>query len=783
MSVSLIAGGYVWLRTSLPPAAGYIAVQGLEHSVTITRSHYGVPTIFAQNDHDAAFALGFAHAQDRLFQMDVMRRFGAGRLSEWFGPVTLNSDRLTRTIGLYRAAERQYASLAAETRATVTAYAAGINAFLSARTGALPPEYYLLGVRPEAWSAADTLVWGKILDLHLCGNFRDELLRARLSQRLSPGDMAILYPPYPKDAPIPLRDMTLRLSPSQLEALYALLPGNVGPYQDSNNWVTDGKHSASGRPILANDPHLDLTAPGPWYLARIHTPTLTVAGATAPGAPFVLVGHNNRIAWGVTNTMSDVEDVYIEKVDPDDAEQYITPTGPRRFYTHQEEIRVRNAPPYLLTVRSTRHGPVISDLTNVVGTVPTLGQILALRTTWLDDDDHSPDALWGTMRAQDWGAFRDALAGFVAPQLNLVYADVDGNIGLAVPGRVPIRRNGDGWLPVPGWTDDYEWIGFVPHDALPLIYNPTIGRIVTANNKLVSDNYPYFLSRDWEPPYRAQRIAMLLDATPSQSPGTTAAIQADVVSLMAKELLPLMLQITTHSDHAAEAVRRLQAWDGKMERSKSEPLIFVAWLRALNRALFAERLGPIFPRYWDLHPDTIREILVEHREWCGPLALSIVDRCSEQLSASLDLALQELIQRFGDNMNEWSWGLAHEAIFPHPLLSRIPLLRWLFDIEIPSDGGYDTVNNGTTRIWSTTAPYSDVFGPTLRMIIDMANPAQARFMITPGESGNPLSPHYSDLLYPWRNVASIEFDDDASGGTLSLTPARPDDPKPHIEDY
>ena len=650
-----------------------------------------------------------------------------------------------------------------------------INAFLAEHRGALPPEYYLLGVRPEPWRPADTLVWGKILDLQLCGNFRGELLRARLSERLSPADLAVLYPPYPNDAPIPMRDVTFALPQRQLDPLYALLSEEVGPRFASNNWVVDGKRSASGKPILANDPHLDFAAPGPWYLVRIETPTLKVAGATAPGAPFVEVGHNDRIAWGITNTRSDVEDLFIEKVDPDDAERYITPSGPRSFDTHEEEIRVHNASPYVLTVRATRHGPVLSDLTNVVGKTSDAGHLLALRATWLDDDDRSPDALWEAMQAQDLSSFRTAFSSFVAPQINIVYADVDGNIGLVVPGRVPIRRNGDGGLPVPGWTDDYEWTGSVPYEALPFIRNPPIGRIVTANNKIVSDSYQYFLSRDWALPYRAQRITTLLDRTPVQSPATTAGIQGDILSLTAKELLPIMLQITPHGERAAEAARLLQEWDGKMDRSKSAPLLFIAWLREFTRSLLAKKLGPVFPSYWNLRPDVIHHILDEHREWCDPPPALIAHSCSEQLSTSLDLALQQLSHSFGSDMSKWTWGQAHRANFPHPLLSNIPMLRWLFDLEIPADGGYDTINNGATPIRRNVAPYSDVSGSTLRMIVDMADPAEARFMITPGESGNPLSQHYADLLHQWRDVASIQFNNDVSGGILVIKPAGVDE--------
>ncbi len=313
----------------------------------------------------------------------------------------------------------------------------------------------------------------------------------------------------------------------------------------------DGAHSQSGKPLLANDPHLDFGAPGIWYLARIELPGQTLAGVTAPGTPFLLVGHNDRIAWGFTTTGSDVEDLFIEKPDPADPSRYLAPGGSRPFEVRHEQIAVKGGEPVTLTVRATRHGPVISDLAGYA-----LGDtVLALETTWLAPDDRTPDAIWQMARARDWDGFRRALESWTAPQQNIVYADVDGNIGFTAPARIPIRAAGDGWLPSPGWDDTHEWTGTVPFDGLPAAYNPKAGRVVTANNKIVPDDYPYFLTRDWELPYRAERIEAMLDAAPRQSPEASAAIQADVLSLPAQNLLPLMLGAAPASDMARAAAR------------------------------------------------------------------------------------------------------------------------------------------------------------------------------------------------------------------------------------
>jgi len=757
------AGGasYLWLRTSLPQTDGQLVLPGLSAAVSISRDANGIPTITAQNDRDAAFALGFLHAQDRLYAMDLMRRYGAGRLAEWFGAAALPIDRFTRMLGLYRAAQKQYDALSPELRAVFDAYAAGVNAFLATRRGALPPEYYLIGAAPEPWTPADSLVWGKIMDLQLTGNFRGELQRVRLLQRVSPGDLDVLYPPYSDDAPTPTGGRVL-LEHFPADALAtALPPGDDQPVRASNNWAVSGKRSQSGKPILANDTHLSFAAPGTWYLARIKTPALDLAGVTAPGAPFIVIGHSDRISWGFSTTTSDVEDLFIEKPDPDDPSRYLAPGGSLPFDTQREEIQVRGAAPVTLIIRSTRHGPVISDL---AGLNAPGGEMLALSTTWLGDDDRTPEAIWRLERAANWTEFLEALKDWTAPQQNILYADAAGHIGFFAPGRVPIRAKGDGWLPAPGWSGEYDWTGFIPFAALPSAFDPPLQRLVTANNRIVPKSYGYFLGRDWDLPNRAERIAALLDSVPKQSPDTMAAIQGDTLSLTAHDLLPLML-ITLPSDPRAQAAMdRLRAWDGRMGRDRIEPLIFTAWLRELNRTLFAAKLGPYFADYWSLRPDAVRAVLTSHPDWCG------ASGCGSDLAVSLDRALDDLASRYGSDPAAWSWGKAHRAIFEHPLWSKLPWLKDWLTPALPADGGIDTVNAGAFFVRDDDAPFADRFGPVMRMIVDMAEPESARFMVVPGQSGNPLSRHWDDLLAPWRNVDYVRFGGDASGGTLVLSP-------------
>ncbi|HWD59199.1 MAG TPA: penicillin acylase family protein [Stellaceae bacterium] len=763
-------GGFLVLRTSLPDTTGRIAVAGLHGEVTIARDGDGVPTITAADDDDLAFGLGYAHAQDRLFQMELQRRYGAGRLAEIFGETAVPVDTQMRVLGLYRAAEAAFPKLSPQVRSGIEAYSAGVNAYLATRGLALPAEFLLLRFKPEPWKPVDTLVWGKLMDFQLGGNYRGELLRARLAQTVSADDMAFLYPDYPKDAPRTLAALLPLYRQLPLGPLYAKLPPAMGPHFASNNWVVDGAHTASGKPLLANDPHLGFATPGFWYLARLKTPEHDIAGGTVAGTPLVVIGHNEKIAWGFTTTTADIEDLYIEKLDAKDPTHYMVADASLPFRTRQETIDVRDGKPVTLTVRATRHGPVVSDMLPQ-GTIDT-GYVLALQATFLDDDDKSAEALWDIDRATDWPSFRDGLKNLVGPPQNIVYADTGGTIGFIAAGRIPIRKNGDGWLPVPGWSGDYDWQGFIPFDELPQATNPASGHFVSANNKIVPDSYSYFISRDWDLPDRAQRIEALLAAAPQQSPDASAAIQADTLSLEAKRLVPLMTKAVPSTDMAREAVERLRDWDFHMDADKVEPLLFTAWLRAFARSVLFGRLGDAAADYWDLKPQVMEAVLTQRPDWCADPKKPGRETCETRLSEALDTALDELKRDYGPEMAHWQWGRAHIAYFPNAVFERVPLLRDWLRVTIPTPGGYDTVNRGPSVIRDDTLPYEQRFGAGLRVITDLAAPQDARMMIAPGQSGNPLSPHYADLLARWRAFDWLVPDRAAATGTLTLAPAQ-----------
>jgi penicillin G amidase len=772
LALLIVLGGgvYLYLRSALPQTDGRIVVSGPKAQIRIERDADGVPLITAQDDEDVAFGLGFVHAQERLFQMELQRRYGAGRLAEIFGQQAVATDRQMRVLGLYRAAESAIPSLSPQMNRALSAYAAGVNAFLASRRGAPPPEFLLLGFVPEPWRPADSLVWGKLMAVQLGGNYRGELLRARMARTITAADLAFLYPEYPTVAPTTLADMLPVYRRLALDRLYDALPTVVGPNYASNSWVVDGKHSGSGKPLLANDPHLAFGTPGFWYLARLKTPQHEIAGGTVAGVPLVVIGHNERIAWGFTTTTSDVEDLYIEKVDPADPGRYLTPQGSAPFNSRAETILVKGAAPVDVMIRETRHGPVLSDALPPGAADP--GFVLALAATVTIPEDRSAEALWEVNRAADWPSFRTALQKFVGPMENMVYADVDGTIGFIAPGLVPIRRKGDGWLPVPGWTGEYDWAGFIPFAALPSAVNPSSGHFVNANNKIVPDTYPYFLSRDWDLPNRAERIEALLAATPVQTPASSAAIEADTLSLMAEHLVPLMTRTVEVNDATREVIERLRRWDFHMDREKVEPLLFTAWLREFSRSILFGRFDDAVSDYWDLKPRVMEAVLSERPDWCDDPKRPGEESCGTRLAESLGLALAQLRRDYGPDMTQWQWGRAHIARFADPVFSRIPVLRDWFEVAIPAPGAYDTLNRGPSAIRDDTHPFEQRFGAGLRVITDLASPNDARMMTTPGQSGDPFSAHFADLLHRWRDFEWLVPGRSAAVSTLVLVPKR-----------
>ncbi len=768
----------IWLPSSLPQLTGRFEIKGITAPVSIVRDSKGVPHIYAANMEDASFALGFVHAQDRLFQMEAQRRIGAGRMSEIAGSSSVRFDRLMRVLGLYRLAQDSERHLGPEATRNLVAYTAGVNAYLAQRREDLPPEFLLIGT-PEPWQPADSLVWGKLMALGLSTGWRQELMRLQLVQRAGAARAETFFPPYPEDGPTTVtRDRAALPGDFGTDAFWAMLPGALRDGGASNQWVVSGTRTASGKPLLANDPHLSFDAPSLWYLVRIETPELTLSGATVPGVPAIIIGHNGRIAWGLTTPHIDAEDLFIEKLDPADAGKYLTPEGPKPFATRKETIRVRLGSDVTMTVRETRHGPVIDDAMDPKQ-MPKLepGQVLALRAAWLEPGDRTAEALLDLNRARNWDEFRAALSKYVAPAQNFVYADVDGNIGYYLPGRIPIRKAGDGSVPLPGWTGENGWTGFIPFERLPQLYNPAQGLIVNANNRVVNRDYPFFLSREWGDHFRAARIEALLTGTNTHGWEDFARIQGDHVSLMARDLLPLLLAVPAKSERGKAAQATLRGWTAAMRRDRPEGLLFTAWLANLSRRIFDSMLGEHAAEHYALAPEIVLHVLTRKREACADPKRP-GRSCDDLVAESLEATLDWIERRHGGDPAKWQWGAEHFAEMRHRIFPFIPLMSDFGTLRIPADGDGRTINRADMRIRDSRAPFAARHGAGVRAIFTFDDLTKSRFIVSTGPSGHPRSPFYGNMLADWRDVRFVTLAptraeaDKGAAGTIELVPAR-----------
>lgn len=759
-------GGYLWLRGALPQTAGVTKVQGITEPVEIRRDSDGVPHIRAGSEADALFGLGYVHAQDRLWQMEFQRRIGYGRLAELAGESRLKTDKFLRTLGIPRAAQRAWASASPTTKRWTESYVAGINTFIDTHQGReLPVEFALLGIQPERWRPEDTIVWSKMMAWDLGGNWDQELLRSKLAAKFGPDQAAQLMPASLLNDPIILPQSAViattqrpsaAMSPSlgaqsdELLAINRVLQDEMGlggVMIGSNNWVVAGTRTTTGKPLLANDPHLGMRIPSIWYLAHLTAGRLDVIGATLPGIPAVVIGHNQRIAWGFTNTNPDVQDFYIERINERNEAEHNGAWEPMQVV--QEVIKVKGQPDVTIQVRITRHGPLLSDV------VEDAQEPLALRWTALDDEDRMVDAFIGMATAANWDEFVTALSHFKAPMQNIVYADVDGNIGYYVPGALPIRAKGDGTAPVPGWTDEYDWTGYVPFAELPHAYNPPEGYIVTANNKAVPDSYPYLISTAWSAPYRAMRIIELIKNTPQLSPNDMAGIQADVNSAQARELLPYLLTATPPDERSRAAIELLRNWDGEIAGDSPQAAIFEGWYQQLPQQIYADELGDALWKSYQEEPSFIAMQLSNLLKgaggaWCDNSNTPQPENCQATLGKALAAGLADMTNYQGtDDMRAWRWDRAHNAMFPHNALDGVAALKPIFSRSIPNNGDGFTVNVAPIR---RTEPYNQYHGPSYRHIVDLSDLNASRFMHTVGQSGYVLSPHYDDLIERWQRV-------------------------------
>lgn len=778
LGVLLAVGSCSWF--ALPTYDGSESVAGLDAPVEIVRDAHAIPHIYAQSRRDGAFAMGYVHAQDRLWQLEMQRRIGAARLAEVVGEPGVATDKFLRTLGLYRVAERNFERLSPEAQAIYRAYAAGVNAYLETSSEILPPEFLLLGHEPEPWRPADSVVWLKIMAWDLGDNFEDELLRARLAGKLDLEQLRDLWAQHPDDPPPGPHAAAPGFDPSGIDfgALAAALPGDGVSGFGSNGWVVSGDHTQSGKPLLANDPHLRLEVPSVWYLAHISTPDFEIVGATLHGLPFPLLGRTRDLAWGFTNTGPDVQDLFIERLDPDDPTRYLTPEGSVPFEVRSETIAVSGEEPVELVVRETRHGPVVSGVIEESEQFLEAGHVLAFAWTALDEDDLSAQALVNATAATDWQSFVEALRDLAVPQQTVIFADAEGNIGYVAPGRVPIRATGQGHMPAPGWTGEHDWVDRVPFEALPGDYNPASGRIVTANNRMVDADYPYYLTDDWTAPYRARRIETLLDAQPKHDVASFAAIQQDLVSLAAERLLPVLLELAEPRGIAGrDALNLLIQWDYTMGREGAAPLIYMAWLRELMHVLFADELGDVFEDYWKIRAEPIHRALGERQGWCDDVTTAgEQETCGEAVTRALEVSLEYLAVTYGHDMADWHWGEAPAVNMKSRILGEVPAVGSWFEIDMASGGEKETVKAGGFDVADPERPFAQNHGAGYRAVYDLAEPERSVFIMSTGQSGNPLSSHYADYAEAWRDGDYLPMltdraavEDDALG-TLVLEP-------------
>ncbi len=757
---------YCRARHALPQYDGEARVPGLQQPVRILRDERAVPHIYAKSADDLLFAQGYVHAQERLWQMDLSRRAARGQLAEVLGPAALELDKENRILGLGAAADRAAAQLDPEARRELEAYARGVNAFIEQRPGSpltagLPVEFAMLRYRPEPWTPADSLAIGLNMHKLLTNMWRRELARARVSERVGPELAADLYVSTSEHdrivavpVQVPVRErprrsyVATRCRHSVDEILAQAVAPDAGADAGSNNWVAAGARTASGAAMLADDMHLPHTVPPIWFINHLSAPGVEVAGFSLPGVPWVIAGHNRRIAWGFTNLGGDVQDLFIERFNPDNASLYMTPTGWQPVRKRSERIRVRDGEDVVAEVLETRHGPIVHEDGETR---------LALQWTALDPQLIS-FPFGAVNRAQNWEEFTRAFRGYGGPAQNVVYADAEGNIGYHAAGKLPLRRAGRGEAPVPGDTSVFDWTGTVPFEAMPHNFNPSEGILATANSRVVPQGYAYPITDHWVAPWRTARIYELLEENRKFTREDFLRIQGDVVSLpdrfLAEQLVAAGNSVGQHPERRTQALAALRDFDGAMSPDSLAALLTDTTRARLMEELLRPHLGDDWRSYsWFMSTVFLENVLRERpARWLparrssesagGPEKYSSYD---ELLLAALDSALDELQGENNTPLQRLRWGDQRRVQFAHPVGGQIPLLRRWFSLGgDPQSGGPHTPKQ-THR----------AAGVSERLVVDFSDLDQTRMNVTIGQSGHVASPHYRDQYQAWLEVRSF----------------------------
>ena len=731
-----------------------------------------IPHIQAKSASDAIFALGYLHASERSWQMEINRRLASGRLSEILGKETLAIDRFIRTLGIKRAAEKQFDHYPIATKRLLQSYADGVNAGNAHLGWALPVEYFLTASKPGHWSPTDSVAWMLMMALDLGGNWQKELQRLELSQFLTTQQVWEVMPAYPPGEPVshvdfakmyrdinvfnpnPLaRDQKSKKLPATELAINEVPGGKEGI--GSNNWALSGKLTSSGKPLLANDPHLGLSAPAIWYMAHLDAPGLNVIGATLPGIPAVVLGRTDKFAWSFTNTGPDVQDLYIEELDPKNPEAYRGPEGPLPFKVRQEIIDIKGEPPLRFIVKETRHGPVISEsYARAKRIIDTDRFVLALRWTALDVENQSVAGLLDMNHAKDLETFKQALRKNYAPMQNVVMADVDGNISFQTAGVAPKRTLHQGLYgvaPALGWEKQYDWTGYVPFEQLPNSSNPNSNWIATANQKVIAINDPNPLTGDWDLPTRYDRIVDLIKSRPTHDFASMKAMQADTLSLGATPLLELFKSVQSTHPLAQQAIELSKNFDGDMKIDSAGALIFNAWADQLTRKLYS-RLGYLFTENYgarSFRQSLILQLQNPNSPWCNDPKTEQIESCADTSNAAFDTALEQLHSQFGSNPKNWAWGNAHIAVSEHRPLSKVPLLGSFFNLTQSFPGDSFSINVGRLELLRADNPFETKQAPSLRTLYDLSDLEQSLFIYQSGQSGWVQNKLYRNMSGLW----------------------------------
>jgi penicillin amidase len=738
---------YIVVQRSYSIVDGAVRLKGIKAEVEIYRDSWGVPHIYARNEEDLFFAQGYVQAQDRLWQMELHRRMGNGTLSEVFGESVLDMDKLSRAIGLRRCAAESCAAMDGQMQKVLQAYASGVNAYM--HNNNLPVEFNILGFKPDDWTPVDSITVSNVVAWGLGKNWEVELLRGRLVQKLGADKAWQLLAAYPDSGPVVIPPELLAMPLGDTVAVG--LHGNSDSV-GSNNWVVDGSRTVSGKPLLANDPHLSVMMPSIWYETGLHGAGFEVAGVSIPGCPLIIIGRNTDISWGVTNLPVDVQDLFMEKVNPDNALQYEYEGQWKDMKVAVEPIAVRGrGQPERLTVRMTGHGPMLD------GIIKGLEQPLSIQWAGSSRSNILKSA-YQVDRAANWKEFHEALRYWDAPGQNTVYADKDGNIGYQATGLIPIRAKGNGMVPAPGWSGEYDWTGFIPYDEMPSVLNPYTHFIANANNKVVSDNYTYFMGYDWTPPFRVQRITDLLNAKEKLSVQDFRDIQADVFDIPASRITPYILAVTPQTGLEEKAMAILKKWDYYDRPGSPAPAIFhVTYVKMLKNTLeykLGEKLYKDYVRAMggsgDVHAVFMLGILRDNYDpWFDDTRYAAQGTRDWVIRRSFSEAVAELTGKLGGDPEKWKWGDIHTTHFNH-VLARIPGMEGIFSVPpVPTPGSRYTVN---VSAFDYDKSYEVTAISSYRQIIDWGNPDKSLSMHSTGQSGLLFNPHYSDMVQPWLKV-------------------------------